>query len=32
MAAANEFTGRKFFEVPKLAEVLKEYETYLSKF
>ncbi len=32
MAAANEFTGRKFFEVPKLVEVLKEYEIYLSKF
>jgi len=32
MAAANEFTGHKLFDVPKLAEVLREYEDYLSKF
>ena len=30
MAAANEFTGRKFFDVPKLVEVLREYEEYAS--
>ena len=32
MAAANELTERKLFDVPKLVEVLKEYEDYLSKF
>jgi phosphoribosylaminoimidazole-succinocarboxamide synthase len=26
MAAANEMTGRKFFETPKLADVVKEYK------
>ena len=30
MAVANEFTGRKFFDVPKLVEVLREYEEYVS--
>jgi hypothetical protein len=26
MAAANEMTGRKFFETPRLAEVVKDYK------
>ncbi|MEM2341900.1 MAG: phosphoribosylaminoimidazolesuccinocarboxamide synthase [Candidatus Bathyarchaeia archaeon] len=30
MAAANEMTGKKFFEVPKLIEVLKDLRDYLS--
>ena len=31
MAAANEMTGRKFFETPKLAEVVKEYKLWTGE-
>jgi len=31
MAAANEFTGKKLFDVPSLAEVLKEYTEYAAE-
>lgn len=30
MSAANEMTSRKFFETPKLAEVVKEYKSWAS--
>jgi len=31
MAAANEMTGRRFFETPKLSEVVKEYKQWTSE-
>ena len=31
MAAVNEFTGRRFFDVPRLMEVLREYEEYVAR-
>jgi phosphoribosylaminoimidazole-succinocarboxamide synthase len=31
MAAANEMTGRKFFETPKLADVVKEYKLWMGE-
>ena len=31
MAAANEMTGRKFFETPKLAEIVKEYKQWMGE-
>jgi len=31
MAAANEMTGRKFFDTPKLSEVVKEYKQWISE-
>jgi phosphoribosylaminoimidazole-succinocarboxamide synthase len=31
MAAANETTGRKFFDTPKLAEIVKDYKTWTGE-
>lgn len=31
MAAANEMTGRRFFETPKLCDVVKEYKQWMSE-
>ena len=31
MAAANEFTGRRFFDAPRLREVLREYEERVAR-
>ncbi|MCW4006115.1 MAG: phosphoribosylaminoimidazolesuccinocarboxamide synthase [Candidatus Bathyarchaeota archaeon] len=31
MAAANEMTGRRFFEAPKLVEVVKKYKDYMGE-